>query len=198
MSTDYVFRGEKKDPYVEDDLLRPLNVYGVSKLAGEYFVQNICQKYFIVRTSGLYGLAGSRGKRGNFVELMLRLAQEGKEIRVVDDQVLTPTYTMDLARKIKELIAMEQFGLYHITNNGQCSWYEFAKEIFEASHLQANLHKTTTREFGARARRPDYSVLRNRALEKIGMDDLRTWKEALRAYLAARSPNAYSETGAVQ
>lgn len=113
--------GEKRTPYSEEDAPNPLNVYGVSKLAGEYFVRNICPKHFIVRTSELYGVAGSRGKGGNFVETMIRLAKEGRPIRVVSDQVLTPTYTKDLALKLKELIKTEAYGLYHITNSGECS-----------------------------------------------------------------------------
>ncbi len=137
ISTDYVFGGEKHTPYTEDDAPNPLNVYGVSKLAGEYFVRNICPKHFIIRTSGLYGVAGSSGKGGNFVETMIRLAQEGKPIRVVTDQVLTPTYTKDLSQKIKELSQTGAYGVYHITNSGQCSWYEFAAKIFELLDIEA-------------------------------------------------------------
>jgi dTDP-4-dehydrorhamnose reductase len=183
ISTDYVFGGEKRTPYTEDDTPNPLNVYGVSKLAGEYFVRNICPKHFIIRTSGLYGVAGSSGKGGNFVETMIRLAKERKPIRVVTDQVLTPTYTRDLAEKIKELLQTGAYGLYHITNSGHCSWYEFAAKIFELLGLKPDFGPTTSVGFGAKARRPAYSVLAHERLKRLGLDDLRPWPEALEAYL---------------
>lgn len=186
MSTDYVFDGRKGEPYLETDAPNPINVYGISKLAGEYFVCYLLDRYFIVRSSGLYGVAGSSGKGGNFVELMLRLAREGKDIRVVHDQRLTPTHTVDLARKIHELIATEHYGLYHVTNSGHCSWYEFAQAIFEKTGLSPNVQPTTTEAFGAVANRPRHSVLARNALSKIGLDDLRTWNRALDAYLEAR------------
>ena len=183
LSTDYVFGGEKKSPYREEDLPNPLNVYGVSKLAGEYFVGQICQMYFIIRTSGLYGVAGASGKGGNFVELMIRLAQEGKPLKVVKDQILTPTYTKELAKKIAQLIETGEYGLYHVTNNGQCSWYEFTRVIFELVGLDPDLSATTSEEFGAKANRPHYSVLENANLRKLGLDDLSNWREALEQYL---------------
>lgn len=183
ISTDYVFGGDKRTPYTEDDAPNPLNVYGVSKLAGEYFVRNICPKHFIIRTSGLYGVAGSSGKGGNFVETMIRLAKEGKPIRVVNDQVLTPTYAKDLAEKIKELMQTKAYGLYHITNSGQCSWYEFASKIFELLDLKPDFKPIASAEYGARAPRPAYSVLAHKALQRLGLADLRPWPEALEAYL---------------
>jgi len=183
LSTDYVFGGGKKNPYREEDLPHPLNVYGVSKLAGEYFVRHICQRHFIIRTSGLYGVAGASGKGGNFVELMIRLAKEGRPIKVVSDQILTPTYTKELAKKIAQLIETGQYGLYHVTNNGQCSWYEFARVIFELVGLHPDLSATTTEEFGAKAKRSPYSVLENANLRKLGLDDLSSWREALEQYL---------------
>jgi len=186
ISTDYVFDGHKGEPYVETDVPRPINVYGISKLAGEYFVRYILRRHFIVRSSGLYGLAGSSGKGGNFIELMLRLAREGKDIRVVNDQVLSPTYTVDLANQIKVLVETEHYGLYHATSHGQCSWYEFAGKIFELSGLEPNLSPTTTAEFGATATRPSYSVLRNGRLEQLGLDRMRPWEEGLADYLEAR------------
>jgi dTDP-4-dehydrorhamnose reductase len=149
MSTDYVFGGsprQPEEPYDEDDAPSPLNVYGVSKLAGEYFVRYLCPKHFLVRSTGLYGVVGSSGKGGNFVETMVRLAREGKPIRVVDDQVLTPTYTRELAAKIAELVQTDAYGLYHVTNSGRCSWYEFAGRIFELMGL--------TPDFGPPPRRP--------------------------------------------
>jgi len=186
ISTDYVFGGEKRTPYTEDDPPNPLNVYGVSKLAGEYFVRSMCPRHFVIRSSGLYGLAGSSGKAGNFVETMLRLAGEGRPIRVVNDQVLTPTYTMDLARKIKELVKTEAFGLYHITNSGECSWNEFACKIFELSGLEPDLLSATSKELGLEAERPAYSVLGCRGLERVGLQHLSHWGDALREYLVER------------
>ena len=186
ISTDYVFDGEKTKPYLESDTPNPLNVYGVSKLAGELFVRNILKEYFIVRTSGLFGVAGSSGKGGNFIELMLKLAQEKKEIRVVDDLIFSPTYTLDLACKIYELIKTEKFGIYHIINKGECSWYQFAKKIFQISNLHPNLKRTTTEEFGVFSTRPKYSVLKSHHLGKISLCLLRSWEEALEAYLEER------------
>jgi len=193
ISTDYVFDGMKKAPYTENDPPNPLNVYGVSKLTGEFFVRNICPKHFIVRTSGLYGVAGSSGKGGNFVEMMIRLAKEGKPIRVVNDQVLTPTYTKDLAEKIKELLQTEAYGLYHITNSGQCSWYEFASKIFELLGMKPDFGPTTSAEFGAKAKRPAYSVLAGERLQQLGLDYVRPWWQALAAYLTERGSKVVHE-----
>jgi dTDP-4-dehydrorhamnose reductase len=186
ISTDYVFGGEKCTPYTEEDAPNPLSVYGVSKLAGEYFVRNVCPKHFVVRTSGLYGIAGSSGKGGNFVETMIRLAKENKPIRVVDDQVLTPTHTKDLAQKIKELLQTEAYGLYHITNSGQCSWYEFAGKIFELLSLKPDFGPTSTANFGAKARRPTYSVLAHDGLKKLNSYEISPWQKALGAYFVEK------------
>ena len=183
LSTDYVFDGEKRTPYSERDAPNPLNVYGVSKLAGEYFVRNICERHVIVRTSGLYGAAGSRGKGGNFVEAMVRLAAGDTPIRVVDDQTLTPTYAKDLAGHIKNLLRREANGMFHVTSAGQCSWYEFAGKIFDLLKAKPDLEPTTSRAFGAKARRPAYSVLAHDNLAQCGLDDLRPWTDALKAYL---------------
>src|SRR5437660_1253984 len=130
-STDYVFDGARQQPYTETDLPHPLNVYGISKLAGEGMVALTWERHFVIRTCGLYGVAGSSGKGGNFVETMLRKAAEGAPIRVVDDQVLTPTFTGDLAEGVARLLDTEVYGLYHISAEGQCSWHEFARKIFE-------------------------------------------------------------------
>ena len=186
ISTDYVFDGKKKEPYVESDSPGPLSVYGISKLAGEYYVKYLCPKHFIVRTSGLYGSAKCRAKGGNFIDLMLRLAKEQDEIEVVNDEILTPTYTLDLARKIRDIIQTDYFGLYHITNNGSCSWYEFAEKIFEFYHMKVNLKAVSAERFPSGVKRPHYSVLRNYALEKIGMDDMRKWDAALKAFLSRK------------
>lgn len=186
ISTDYVFDGVKRQPYIEADLPNPLNAYGVSKLAGEHYIRYILDKHFIVRTSGLYGIHKCRAKGRNFIDLMLRLAKKRSEVRVIDDEVLTPTYTLDLSYQIKELIKTEHFGTYHITNNGQCSWYEFAKSIFELSNMKVNLERTTSTEFPSTVRRPTYSVLQNKHLEEIGLDQMRNWHDALKAFLEIR------------
>jgi dTDP-4-dehydrorhamnose reductase len=185
-STDYVFGGRQRRPYRETDPPGPLSVYATSKLAGDYFVRAILERHFVIRTCGLYGLAGSRGKGGNFIETMLRLAAEGREIRVVDDQVLTPTSAKELARKVRQLVETRAYDLYHITNNGACSWYEFAAAIFEMVGLTPRLQQTTSAAFGARASRPAYSVLDNANLRQIGLQDLRDWRDALKEYLEER------------
>lgn len=186
-STDFVFGGNYKDtPFTEEDCPKPISIYGISKLAGELVVQYMMEKYYLLRVCGLYGHAGSLGKGYNFVELMIRLANEGKDIKVVDDQVLTPTSTRDLASKIYELIHTGKYGLYHMTNTGQCSWYEFACEIFRIAGLSPNVTPVTSDEFGAKAKRPSYSVLDNKKLRDIGLADMRNWKEALKDYIWAR------------
>jgi dTDP-4-dehydrorhamnose reductase len=186
-STDYVFDGRKRSPYREVDLPGPLSVYATSKLAGEYFVRATLSQHLVIRTCGLYGLAGSRGKRGNFVETMLRLAREGREIRVVGDQIVTPTNAKELAHIVRRLVETGAYGLYHITNNGECSWHQFASAIFEMTGLYPRLQETTAAAFGAPAVRPAYSVLDNANLRSLGLADLRYWRDALIDYLAERT-----------
>lgn len=186
ISTDYVFGGEaepRTTPYTEFDTPVPLNIYGRSMLAGENFVQHLCPKHFIIRASALFGIAGSSGKGGNFVETIIKLAKERDELRVVNDQVCSPTYTPDLARKIAQLITTEYYGIFHITNKGTCSWYEFAKEILKLASLKTPVIPVTSTEYPQKARRPGYSVLDNYHLRLLGMDDMRTWQEALKDYL---------------
>jgi dTDP-4-dehydrorhamnose reductase len=189
LSTDYVFGGEaqpRTTPYTEFDTPIPLSVYGKSKLAGGNFVRHLCQKHFIIRSSGLFGVAGASGKGGNFVEIMLRLARERSELRVVNDQVFSPTYTKDLAQKIAQLITTEYYGIFHITNRGSCSWYEFAKEILKLANLKTRVIPITSNEYPQKARRPRFSVLDNYHLRLLGMDDMRTWQEALRNYMISK------------
>lgn len=186
ISTDYVFSGDKGAPYAEEDPVGPVNVYGVSKVAGEQLVRYACPRHFIVRSSGLYGVAGASGKGGNFVETMLRRAREGQPIRVVADQVLSPTSAADLAAKLYELTQTGRYGTYHVTNGGWCSWYEFAGAIFEEAGLRPALSPTTAAEFGAAARRPAFSALENGALRRLGLAPLRPWREALVDYLRAK------------
>lgn len=187
-STDYIFDGEKSSPYVENDYTRPLSLYGISKLAGEQVILYILDRYYIVRLCGLYGHAGCIGKGStNFVESMIKLAEEKKEIEVVNDQVLTPTSTMDVSEKLLELMQTGKYGIYHMTNTGSCSWYEFTCEIFRLMKLNTRVIPISTDQFGAKAKRPHYSVLDNFNLRKIGLTDLRNWKEALKDYIKNRN-----------
>ncbi len=189
ISTDYVFDGAKRAPYVESDLPNPLSAYGASKLAGELLIRAAWRKHFIIRTCGLYGAAGASGKGGNFVNTMLRLAREAesaaqpKPIRVVGDQICTPTSTRDLAAQLTALVDSDAYGLYHITNAGACSWHEFANTIFELAGQRARAESITSTQFGAAATRPSYSVLENAHLQNVGLDRMRHWREALADYL---------------
>lgn len=187
-STDYVFDGCRSTPYGEDDPPAPLGQYGASKLAGERLALAGGRRAFVFRVCGLFGVARSTGKGGtNFVETMLRLAREGRPIRVVRDQVLTPSYTLDLAPKVWRVLARGGPGLYHLTNTGATSWYDFAREIFRLTGLAPDLTGVTAAEYGARARRPAYSVLGHGRLAALGEDDLRPWPAALAAYLQERA-----------
>ncbi len=188
-STDYVFDGAQRRPYTESDLPRPLNVYGVSKLAGEHMLGLTWDRCFVIRTCGLYGVAGSAGKGGNFVETMLKKASEGAPIRVVDDQVLTPTFTGHLAEAVSQLIRTEAYGLYHVSEEGQCSWYEFARKIFELEKLPVNLKPVSSREFASPVQRPAYSVLSKQKLRGLGLS-MPSWDDGLSRYLSARRDTA--------
>lgn len=188
VSTDYVFGGDKdrKTPYEESDSPNPINAYGISKLGGELFIQYTCKKYFIIRSSGLFGVAGSSGKGYNFVELMLKLAREKRRVHVVDDQIVTPTYTIDLAKQIVRLLETEQFGLYHATAQGQCSWYEFAQEIFLETGIKVKVKRVLSSQFSTQARRPNFSVLENKKLKEINLDIMVPWKTGLINYLVEK------------
>jgi dTDP-4-dehydrorhamnose reductase len=180
VSTDYVFDGSKK-AFTEDDETHPLNVYGLSKLAGEQLVKNAGLNFYIIRTSGLFGQKQSSQKL-NFVDRMVDLAKKGEELKVVDDLVSSPTYSADLAEKIKQLIELPApFGVYHITNAGSCSWYELAKKTLELTNLKANLQaqKYTSEKIN----RPKFSVLENRALTRVGIEPMPSWEDALGRYL---------------
>jgi len=186
LSTDYVFSGEESRPFVEEDSANPINVYGISKRAGENMVMTYADHFFIFRVSGLYGVAGSSGKGGNFIETMLNLARAGKTIKVVSDQILTPTNTKELSSKIWEILNSSQHGLYHVTNTGECSWYDFAKEIFSQMRLSPDLSPQSTVESGATAQRPFYSVLDNKRLREIGLEEMKHWSRALNDYLVEK------------
>jgi len=182
-SSDYVFDGRKKHPYHELDRSNPINVYGVSKLAGEYFLQNILKRHFIIRTSGLYGEAGCKGKGYNFVDLMVQKAVENEDVKIVDDQYMTPTWTFELAERIRDLLDKRKYGLYHMSSEGKCTWFEFADKIFSLLGKRPRVKPVDTESYGALAKRPLYSVLENRALKEIGMRDFSNWEEALRKYM---------------
>ena len=195
-STDYVFDGAKTSPYTESDVPVPLSVYAESKLAGERLALARCRRAFVIRVCGLYGVAQSAtAGRTNFVETMLRLAGQGQALRVVRDQVLTPSYTLDLAPKVWRVLARGAPGLYHLANAGQTSFYDFAREIFRLSGLTPSLTPVTAAEYGARARRPPYSVMARTRLAALGEDDLRPWQAALAAYLRERVTRAAAPAG---
>mgnify|MGYP000853346349 CR=1 FL=1 len=178
ISTDYVFDGEKNEPYEVDDKPNPINYYGLTKYLGEREVQNILKKYFIVRISWVFGKNGS-----NFVKTMLRLGQERKEIRVVCDQVGSPTYTYDLAKLICEMIRTDKYGIYHATNEGYCSWYEFACEIFKAAGMDVKVIPIKSDEYPTKAKRPKNSRLSKNRLEFMGFNLLPHWRDALERYI---------------
>jgi dTDP-4-dehydrorhamnose reductase len=185
VSTDYVFDGAKGSPYVETDGTCPLNIYGRTKLAGEEFVKGIASRYFIVRTSALYGKSQCRAKGGlNFVELMLKLAKERDELRVVDNEVVSPTSTAELATHIVSLTRFEGYGLYHATADGSCSWYQFAQTILSIAGIKTRVVVAAPGDFPSKVPRPAYSVLENRGLKTNGMDRFKTWQEGLRYYLS--------------
>lgn len=182
ISTDYVFDGEKTG-YTEADQTHTINVYGESKLAGERLVQQANPHHYIIRTSWLFGFQAAR-KGYDFPRLMLKYAKEQPVVRVVDDQVGSPTYTKDLVFKMKELIAAKvPYGIYHVTNQGQCSWYEFAKTIFAMTNNTAKLVAIPSSASGSVLRRPKNSVLLNAKLATLEIAPLRPWQEALAEYI---------------
>ena len=188
-STDYVFGGQNRasgSPYDEGDCPRPLNVYGVSKLAGEQLVMQGNPRHVVVRSSGLYGTATSR-KGWTFPELMLSKARADGIVRVVKDQVLSPTFTADLAAKVKELVERGATGLVHVTNAGECSWFEFAQAVFALTRTQVELIPIDSGPTQRHARRPPYSALASQRLADLGFSPLRPWREALEDYLRRKS-----------
>jgi dTDP-4-dehydrorhamnose reductase len=187
ISTDYVFNGNKRAPYIEEDIPAPLNVYGNTKLSGEYFVRSIHPHHFVVRVSGLYGFNPCRSKGGlNFVEMMLKLSREREEIRVVDDEFISPTPTSDISRQLVVLGQTSEYGVYHATAEGSCSWYEFAQAIFDLAGAKVRLERARPGEFPAKVPRPKYSVLENRALKMKSLNVFTSWHEGLQSYLAGR------------
>lgn len=178
VSTDYVFDGTGTEPYDEFSPTSPLGVYGKSKLAGEQFVRDLHSQFFIVRTSWVYGKHGA-----NFVKTMLKLGSEKKELSVVADQVGCPTYTLDLATTILELVSTEKYGVYHVSNSGQCSWYEFAKAIFDEAGIEVQVNPCTTEEFPRPAERPAYSVFKHQSLAINNITIPRQWRDGLVHFL---------------
>jgi dTDP-4-dehydrorhamnose reductase len=178
ISTDYVFDGKASQPYNEYDNTNPSGIYGKSKRAGELAVQTLNTKYFIVRTSWLYGSHGN-----NFVKTMLKLGKKKDQLNVVHDQVGSPTYTVDLCLFLADLIQTEKYGIYHVSNTGACSWFEFAKAIFEESGISIQVNPCTTVEFPKPAPRPKYSVMDHMSIRTNDFQDLQHWRVALKAFL---------------
>lgn len=185
VSTDYVFGDGGTAPYVETDLPQPLSVYAASKLAGEHLIASVLDDYLIVRTAAIYGESACRAKGGrNFIGTMLHLAATRPEVKVVTDEITTPTYTLALARQMRLLAEKGAPGLYHATCQGACSWFDFAKAIFEETGTETKLVPTTSAEFQSPVRRPAYSVLENARAKAQGLDIMPPWRDALKAYLA--------------
>ncbi len=182
-STDYVFDGNRREPYDEDDCPGPLSVYAASKRAGEELLAATWERSCVVRTCGLFGRAGSREKGPNFVETMIRKASRGETARVVDDQTVAPTASRELAARVALLVRTGRYGLYHMTSRGSCTWCAFAREIFGLLGLEADLRPVSSREFNAPARRPAYSVLAHRRMLEAGLPDFPDWRTSLRDYL---------------
>lgn len=179
ISTDYVFDGTSKVPYKEYDNTNPQSVYGKSKRAGELLVQSFSSRFFIIRTSWVYGLHGK-----NFVKTMLQLGKEKDDLKVVQDQSGSPTYTLDLSRFLLELVETERYGIYHASNQGSCSWYEFAAAIFEDTGISVKINPCSTEDFPRPAPRPQFSVMDSLAIRSNGFKELRPWREALRDFLS--------------
>lgn len=178
VSTDYVYDGQKEIPYYEYDITNPLSIYGRSKLEGENFVKSLVDKYYIVRTSWIFGRNGK-----NFVKTMLELSKTKDSLNIVDDQIGSPTYTLDLAKAIKKLIDSGCYGTYHLTNSEYCSWYDFTKYIYEIANIShVKLNPITTEELGRPAPRPKNSKLEKFYWKLNGFKELRSYKEAVDEY----------------
>jgi len=183
ISTDYVFDGNKKGPYTESDAPNPLNFYGLSKYAGEIATQNYSQKYYIFRMASLFGKAGSSGKGGNFIETMINKAKNKEVLNVVDDMVMSPTYTKDAAELIKKILEIRpKFGIYHIANEGRCSWYTFTKKIFELLKQNVRIKAIKTKQLEMSTHRPANSALDNSRIHKLKIK-MPKWEDALKRYL---------------
>ena len=185
VSTDYVFDGTKREPYTEDDVPCPLNTYGISKVAGEYFT-GMNLSYYVVRIASIFGVAGASGKGGNFVETMIQKAENGEPVTVVDDMWMSPTYTIDASLALQKILEKQlPCGVYHVANRGYCSWFEFAEQIFRFTGLTPDLKPTKTGQLTMKAKRPMFSALKSVKLPRYGIV-VPTWQEALRAYLTEK------------
>jgi dTDP-4-dehydrorhamnose reductase len=189
-STDYVFDGSAGRPYTEEDAVHPLGAYGVSKLAGELYARAYLDRPLIIRTSGVFGPAGRRTARGNFPELMLRLAASNQPIRVVEDHFASPTYAPALAERTADLVAKSAHGIYHVGGGEAISWFEYARKIFQAANLNPRLQPATEREYRTAARRPKFSALSNGKMEAEGVAPMPPLEEALAELLAKRAEYA--------
>jgi dTDP-4-dehydrorhamnose reductase len=189
-SSDFVFDGRKAVPYVEEDPAAPLNVYGISKAAGEQMVRTLLPEHILIRTASLFGVAGNRAKGCNFVELMLRKAEAGDTIRVVDDVRMSPTSTREVAEQVALLLEGARFGTFHVCNHGEWSWFEFAQRIFELAGVKADLKSIPHGLAGWGGPRPLYSALANKLLQELGLDRMKSTDEALRSYLQERKSAA--------
>jgi dTDP-4-dehydrorhamnose reductase len=192
ISTDYVFDGEKSEPYVESDPVDPVNVYGTSKLTGEFFVKQTAERWLILRIASVFGKTGSRAKGGNFIETILSKARSGGPVRVVSDIAMSPSYTVDAATAVEELIRSGALGLYHSSNAGHCTWYEFACAAVRLAGLGADIEPVSSNLYPTKARRPRNSALDTSLLEKTLGHPVRPWLEALRAYLFAKGHAGHS------
>ena len=186
ISTDYVFDGGKNAPYIESDAPRPINIYGVSKLAGEYFVQQACPHWLVLRMASLFGKAGSSGKGGNFVETILAKAKASEPLRLVDDIRMSPTYTQDAARALERLLREGSLGLFHLVNAGNCTWYEFASKALELAGMGNRIEPISSADYMMRARRPKNSSLESTKLKASLKECLRPWEKALESYLVEK------------
>lgn len=184
-STDYVFDGSKMQPYVETDAVQPQSVYAITKYAGEQFILNYSSRHFVIRVSGIYGKIPCRAKGGNFISTMVRLSKEKPEVRVVNDEILTPTPTIEIAKNTLSLIDTEAYDRYHMTCEGEVSWYQFARTIFDTLALKTPLYEASVKDFPLVVKRPFYSVLDNHNLKKIKLNQMPEWKPALLGFLKA-------------
>jgi dTDP-4-dehydrorhamnose reductase len=182
-STDYVFDGGKRQPYTETDHCNPLNVYGITKLSGEHLALNYASRPFVIRVSGIYGETPCRAKGGNFITTMLKLAKEKPEVKVVNDEILTPTPTSAIAEYTSRLLEKDVTGLFHLTCEGECSWYEFARTIWDTLKLETPLYETSVLSMQVPVKRPFYSVLENKRFNELGIGRMPHWKEALVDFL---------------
>jgi dTDP-4-dehydrorhamnose reductase len=194
-STDYVFDGFARHPYAEDDATHPLSAYAVSKLAGELYAQAYLDLVLVVRTSGVFGPGGLNTARGNFVELMLRLAQSGQPIRVVEDHVASPTFAPLLAARTVDLAERGHAGVFHVGGGVPISWFQFARSIFEVAGLRPTLQATNEREYRTPARRPKFSALSNGKMERVGLEPMPPLREAIEAYFTLRRVPLQRESG---